>query len=129
MKWKSNFPLLGNTQNSSESKEILRAAYVPIANQEYCNKQYSGQITDRMICVGLEKGGKDSCQGDSGGPLSIKNDGGRVLVGVVRYIIIICCSKSRFYLWWFLQFTVGATVVLNRNFLEFIAVFRLFVLG
>lgn len=59
----------GNTHNSSESSETLRAAYVPIANQEYCNNQYQGQVTPRMICAGFDDGGKDSCQGDSGGPL------------------------------------------------------------
>ncbi|XP_055316131.1 trypsin-4-like [Sitodiplosis mosellana] len=79
----------GATHNSSESNAVLRAAYVPIANQEYCDEQYrksSGRpITDQMICAGYEQGGKDSCQGDSGGPLSIENDGARVVIGVVSW--------------------------------------------
>lgn len=59
---------------------------VPIANQSYCNKRYSGQITPRMICAGLEEGGKDSCQGDSGGPMTFDADNGKKqLVGVVSF--------------------------------------------
>lgn len=61
----------------------MRAAVVPIYNQEKCAKAYKniGTITDRMICAGFDKGGKDACQGDSGGPLVTNN----VLVGVVSW--------------------------------------------
>lgn len=74
----------GNTQNSSESREWLRQAEVPIFNQEECSDKYKkfGGITDRMICAGYIEGGKDACQGDSGGPLV--NESG-VLVGVVSW--------------------------------------------
>lgn len=85
---KHSFISLGATQNSSESNAIIRAAYVPIVNQDYCNTQYKPlgrPITERMICAGLENGGKDSCQGDSGGPLSIESDGERFVVGVVSW--------------------------------------------
>ncbi|XP_055907479.1 trypsin-1-like [Eupeodes corollae] len=73
----------GNTQNSQESRLHLRAASVPKTNQEKCNSSYAryGGVTDRMLCAGLEKGGKDACQGDSGGPLME----GDVLVGVVSW--------------------------------------------
>lgn len=60
----------GNTQNVDESRDRLRAAIVPIVNQEDCSNAYSafGGVTDRMICAGLlVEGGKDACQGDSGG--------------------------------------------------------------
>ncbi|KAH8403107.1 hypothetical protein KR222_005239, partial [Zaprionus bogoriensis] len=61
----------GNTQNSNESTDVLRAVTVPKVNQTLCSKAYGGfgSITDRMLCAGLLEGGKDACQGDSGGPL------------------------------------------------------------
>ncbi|XP_055628628.1 trypsin 5G1-like [Toxorhynchites rutilus septentrionalis] len=73
----------GQTLNSLESNEVLRAAYVPSVSQESCARAYasSGLITERMLCAGYEKGGKDSCQGDSGGPLVE----GTKLVGVVSW--------------------------------------------
>lgn len=52
----------GNTQNSSESREQLRGAYVPIVNQKKCSDAYEefGGVTPRMICAGiLDNGGKD----------------------------------------------------------------------
>lgn len=55
----------GNTQNSQESRDKLRAAFVPSVNQEECNTAYEsfGGVTDRMICAGYKVGGKDACQG------------------------------------------------------------------
>uniref|UniRef100_A0A1Q3FSN3 trypsin n=1 Tax=Culex tarsalis TaxID=7177 RepID=A0A1Q3FSN3_CULTA len=73
----------GNTQSTSESQAILRAAYVPTYNQNNCNSAYSlyGGVTDRMICAGFQAGGRDSCQGDSGGPLVANGK----LIGVVSW--------------------------------------------
>ncbi|XP_052898221.1 trypsin-3-like isoform X1 [Anopheles moucheti] len=73
----------GNTQSSTESNAVLRAANVPTVNQQECENAYelSGGITDRMLCAGYQQGGKDACQGDSGGPLVA--DG--TLVGVVSW--------------------------------------------
>lgn len=56
----------GNTQ-STDSNELLRGAELPIVNQQKCAsvyKRFMAGITPRMICAGLEKGGKDSCQGN-----------------------------------------------------------------
>lgn len=79
----------GNTQSSSESSRRLRAAEVPIVNQEKCNTAYKsfGGVTARMVCAGFDKGGKDACQGDSGGPLVAFDDNNKnaVLVGVVSW--------------------------------------------
>uniref|UniRef100_A0AAG5D970 trypsin n=1 Tax=Anopheles atroparvus TaxID=41427 RepID=A0AAG5D970_ANOAO len=73
----------GNTQSSSESNAVLRAANVPTVNQEECDKAYQsfGGITESMLCAGYKHGGKDACQGDSGGPLVTEGK----LVGVVSW--------------------------------------------
>ncbi|XP_013099236.2 trypsin-1-like [Stomoxys calcitrans] len=74
----------GYTHSITQSREWLRQAEVPIFNQQQCAMRYNifGGITDRMICAGYAKGGKDACQGDSGGPLV--TDSG-VLVGIVSW--------------------------------------------
>ncbi|XP_062557835.1 transmembrane protease serine 9-like [Armigeres subalbatus] len=73
----------GNTQNPSESRDVLRAANVPAVSNKECSRAYSAfnDITDRMLCAGFKNGGKDACQGDSGGPLVE----GNTLVGVVSW--------------------------------------------
>lgn len=51
----------GNTQNATESRNVLRKADVPIVNQVKCSQAYKnyGGVTARMLCAGLEEGGKD----------------------------------------------------------------------
>lgn len=64
----------------------LQKVSVPLIRKEVCSKNYPGDITDRMICAGYAKGGKDSCQGDSGGPLVAKDDhNDTYLIGVVSW--------------------------------------------
>lgn len=78
----------GYTKESGwKISDILQKVDVPLVSQEECNKSYSGEITDRMICAGLKQGGKDSCQGDSGGPLLVQDNakGEVVLAGVVSW--------------------------------------------
>ena len=66
----------------------LRVVNVPLVSRANCNdaNSYSGDITARMICAGLNAGGKDSCQGDSGGPLTDNlGNGFKVLTGIVSW--------------------------------------------
>lgn len=55
----------GTTHSSNQSREKLRAAYVPSVNQEFCTEAYKnfGPITDQMICAGFKRGQVDACQG------------------------------------------------------------------
>lgn len=101
----------GNTLSLKESDTKLRGVEVPIVNQHECEDAYDGKITPRMLCAGLEKGGKDACQSelksnqntnfdvlikhfffikmidDSGGPLVVFDDVNEspVLVAVVSW--------------------------------------------
>jgi trypsin len=77
----------GATKESSYSlPNSLQKVDVPLVSNAECNKDYNGVITDRMICAGIDKGGKDSCQGDSGGPLiATADDNQRYLIGVVSW--------------------------------------------
>lgn len=45
----------------------LQAVEIPITPRQNCTAIYSGDVTLRMICAGVE--GQDSCRGDTGGPL------------------------------------------------------------
>lgn len=76
----------GATKESSWGlPDQLMKVDVPLINTTDCKKAYSN-VTDRMICAGLQQGGKDSCQGDSGGPLVVKNNNGDyAIAGVVSW--------------------------------------------
>jgi len=69
--------------------ECLRAAKVPLINQEQCWKLYrftSSNLIDGQMCAGYPGGGVDTCHGDSGGPLTCQvGDGSYRLVGVVNW--------------------------------------------
>uniref|UniRef100_A0A3Q3FMJ3 Peptidase S1 domain-containing protein n=1 Tax=Labrus bergylta TaxID=56723 RepID=A0A3Q3FMJ3_9LABR len=59
---------------------------VRIINSTVCKSLMKDDVTDRMLCAGLLKGGVDACQGDSGGPLSVTGPSGRVFIaGVVSW--------------------------------------------
>ena len=75
----------GYTEENGEIPNVLRKVTVPLVSAKACSAAYPGSITDRMICAGLEAGGKDSCQGDSGGPLLAGEGASRVLAGVVSW--------------------------------------------
>lgn len=70
-------------QGDSNLPDELMKVSVPVTDRETCRSQYGADdITDSMICAGLDEGGKDACQGDSGGPL-VDEQG--TLVGVVSW--------------------------------------------
>ncbi len=76
----------GTTSEGGSASAKLMKVDVPMVNAKNCEAAYPSKITQRMICAGFEKGGKDSCQGDSGGPLMMKgNSGNNVLIGVVSW--------------------------------------------
>lgn len=74
-------------EGSGKISVDLMEVSVPLRSQAQCLKGYPGKISDRMICAGLDGGGKDSCQGDSGGPLIVKDNvlNRYVLAGVVSW--------------------------------------------
>uniref|UniRef100_A0A3P9ILQ0 trypsin n=1 Tax=Oryzias latipes TaxID=8090 RepID=A0A3P9ILQ0_ORYLA len=67
--------------------EILQEVNVPIVGPNRCRCYYKdgNEITDNMLCAGLENGGKDSCQGDSGGPLVFERSSIWIQGGVVSF--------------------------------------------
>ncbi len=75
----------GYTEENGTIPNVLRKVTVPMVPAETCSAAYPGSITDRMICAGLDAGGKDSCQGDSGGPLIVGAGTQRALAGVVSW--------------------------------------------
>jgi secreted trypsin-like serine protease len=75
----------GYTAENGQIPNVLRKVTVPLVPADVCSAAYPGSITDRMICAGLDAGGKDSCQGDSGGPLLIGSGAQRTLAGVVSW--------------------------------------------
>ncbi|XP_077068337.1 trypsin-3-like [Siphateles boraxobius] len=63
----------------------LQEVQIPIVNNSVCNTAYGGSITSKMICAGVNEGGKDSCQGDSGGPMVSKNESQWIQSGIVSF--------------------------------------------
>lgn len=48
----------------------LQLVEINIVSKPLCQQMYPKfNITENMLCAGVQDGGKDSCQGDSGGPL------------------------------------------------------------
>lgn len=73
-------------ENSTTLPARLQKVEVPLIPKTVCDKNYKGMITDRMLCAGYARGGKDSCQGDSGGPLvATADDKKTYLIGVVSW--------------------------------------------
>ena len=80
---KSLWPIGFGNQNPNDPQYPnqlyhVEVKYVP---QATCNNNYSGGITDNMMCAADP--GQDSCQGDSGGPLMDREN--NKLVGIVSW--------------------------------------------
>jgi trypsin len=76
----------GLTTEGGTSPVDLQRVEVPLVDRTNCNdaNSYSGDITNRMLCAGLDAGGRDSCQGDSGGPLT-RRANNATLTGIVSW--------------------------------------------
>jgi secreted trypsin-like serine protease len=88
----------GDTESIPSFPVLLREVKVPLVSRRNCNdaNSYSGDITGRMICAGLNAGGKDTCQGDSGGPLTRRQNGNyKVLTGITSWGI--GCAEPNFF--------------------------------
>ncbi|KAF2887400.1 hypothetical protein ILUMI_18773 [Ignelater luminosus] len=74
----------GRLKKGGSLPEKLQVVQVPKMEFSKCVELYGHRnktVTDRMICFGFAKGGKDACQKDSGGPLVVNG----MLVGVVSW--------------------------------------------
>ncbi|CAH2257134.1 jg11965 [Pararge aegeria aegeria] len=71
---------------ATEKKEKVDLS---VFNKKVCKRRYAlagRQITNKQLCAGGGKDGKDTCKGDSGGPLMTQVSGSNwVSVGVVSY--------------------------------------------
>ncbi len=93
----------GDTRAESPGSQGLNGAYptnlqatqLSLVGADLCGNTYGGplssqQITPRMLCAGVQGGGRDSCFGDSGGPLVVDRNpaqppGDYVLAGLVSF--------------------------------------------
>ena len=74
----------------------LQKVSVPLVAEANCNdaNSYNGDVTDTMLCAGLDQGGQDACQGDSGGPLT-RGPNNTVLTGITSWGI--GCADPNFF--------------------------------
>jgi len=88
----------GRFSEGGSSADHLQCVDVQKINHEKCKKNYAllnWQVTDQMVCAGVEEGGKDACQGDSGGPLCLIEDERCILIGLVSWGY--GCARPEFY--------------------------------
>merc|ERR1719445_1200981 len=78
----------GTLNSGGSQPNTLQEAEVVTKTNAACNEDYSGQITNDMLCAngeGKNGGVTDACQGDSGGPLVCLSRGRWVLHGATSW--------------------------------------------
>jgi trypsin len=94
----------GRLAEGGANTSILQEVTLPIVDGQKCVDLYgAGKFTkDKMLCAGVDTGGKDACQGDSGGPLIInwndKDPNTQYLVGVTSWGIG-CARAGKMGVW------------------------------
>uniref|UniRef100_A0A8C5QAV5 Peptidase S1 domain-containing protein n=1 Tax=Leptobrachium leishanense TaxID=445787 RepID=A0A8C5QAV5_9ANUR len=92
--------------------DTLQCVQVESVSTSACQQAYPEDVINgKMLCAGVEEGGKDTCQGDSGGPLVCNNE----LHGVTSWGDVPCAlpgkpgiyTKVYKYLQW-IQDTIAA---------------------
>jgi hypothetical protein len=74
----------GAIQEGGRDSPHLLQVDLPIVSMQRCREVYPNiGAHGRVLCAGLEQGGRDSCQGDSGGPLLVRAGG----TGAAREIV------------------------------------------
>lgn len=101
----------------SISDKLLKVT-VPLVEEETCKDDYNQYtITEAMICAG--ETGRDSCQGDSGGPMTaLDEQGNSVSHGFSRHRFQSNIKHVFLFRFW-LELSVGASVVLKKVTLVF----------
>lgn len=59
-----------------QNSVTLRKVQLVVLDNSVCNDQFNGTrnfrgMTDKQLCIGSDKGGRDTCRGDSGGPVQL----------------------------------------------------------
>lgn len=107
----------GRLAEGGSTTNILQEVTLPIVDAQKCVDLYGSAKfnKEKMLCAGIDNGGKDACQGDSGGPLIINwNDqdpATQYLVGITSWGIG-CARSGKLGVWiniasilpWVLQF-------------------------
>merc|ERR1711881_255812 len=88
--WPSNTQFMvsgwGTLRSGGSSPDKLMEVTVPLVPLAKCARQNSMSASwKKVLCAGLDQGGKDSCQGDSGGPLVAQLNGKWMIAGVVSW--------------------------------------------